>query len=116
MVASHTPLPGTCPTTQACALTSDQTDDPLVLRPARNSLSHNSQGTSKCFLIYSFLEWKGRRKKGRETSIGCLLHTPKLRAWPTTQARGLTGNKTSNLSVHRLALNPLSHTRQVQKD
>ena len=39
------PLLGTWPTAQACALTSNQTSDPLVCRPALNPLSHTSQGT-----------------------------------------------------------------------
>ena len=37
------PLLGTWPTTQDCALTGNQTGDPLVLRPALNPLSHTSQ-------------------------------------------------------------------------
>ena len=37
---------------------------------------------------------------------------PLLGTWPTTQACALTGNQTSNPLVHRLALNPLSHTSQ----
>ena len=43
------PLLGTWPTTQACALTGNQTSDPLVCRPALNPLSHTSQG--KCFML-----------------------------------------------------------------
>ena len=35
---------GTWPTTQACALTGNQTGDPLVRRPELNPLSHTSQG------------------------------------------------------------------------
>ena len=42
MVASHVPLLGTRPATQACALTGNQTRDPLVCRPALNALSHTS--------------------------------------------------------------------------
>ena len=38
-----------------------------------------------------------------------------LGTWPTTQVCALTGNWTANLSVHRPALNPLSHTRQGKK-
>ena len=38
------PQPGTCPATQACALTGSQTNDPLVRRPVLNPLSHTSQG------------------------------------------------------------------------
>ena len=33
-------------------------------------------------------------------------------AWPATQACALTGNQTGDLLVHRLVLNPLSHTSQ----
>ena len=35
---------GTWPATQACALTENQTRDPLVRRLALNPLSHTSQG------------------------------------------------------------------------
>ena len=38
------PLLGTWPATQACALTGNWTNDPLVLRPALNTVSHTSQG------------------------------------------------------------------------
>ena len=44
-------LPGTWPTTQACALTGNQTSDPLVHRPAFNPLSHTSQGMSSYTLL-----------------------------------------------------------------
>ena len=70
------------------------------------------------------LERRKERRQGekhpcaRDTSMGeryihglplaCLL----LGTWPTTQTCALTGNRTSNPSVHRLALNPLSHTSQ----
>ena len=37
-------LLGTWPKTQACALTENQTGDPVVCRPALNPLSHTSQG------------------------------------------------------------------------
>ena len=43
---SHTPALGTWPTTQACALTGNQTSDPLVSRLALNPLSHSSQGST----------------------------------------------------------------------
>ena len=39
--------------------------------------------------------------------MGCLLHA-QLRTWTATQARALT-NRTSNLSVRRPVLNPLSY-------
>ena len=38
------PLLGTWPTTQACALTKNQTSDSLVLRLVLDPLSHTSQG------------------------------------------------------------------------
>ena len=49
------PLLGTKPATQACALTGNQTSDPLVLSLALSALSHTSQG---CFLPFAeFLWW-----------------------------------------------------------
>ena len=38
------PILGTWPTTQACALTGNRTQDPLVRRPALIPQSHTSQG------------------------------------------------------------------------
>ena len=43
-------LLGTWPATQACALTGNQTGDPLVCRPALNSLNHTSQGCLALFI------------------------------------------------------------------
>ena len=43
-------LLGTWPATQACALTGNQTGDPLVHKPALNPLSYTSQGPSFLFL------------------------------------------------------------------
>ena len=40
------PLPGTWPATQACALTGNQTSDPLVCRMALNPRSPASQGST----------------------------------------------------------------------
>ena len=40
------------------------------------------------------------------------LTRPQLGTWPKTQAGALTGNQTSDLSVCRLTLSPLSHTSQ----
>ena len=67
--------------------------------------------------IYSFLEGKEGRNRGRETSMcernrlvasctppaGDLAHNPGM---------CLAGNRTSDPSDHKLALNPLSHTSQ----
>ena len=43
------PLPGAWLATQACALSGNQTGDPLVRRPALSPLSHTSQG--QCVVI-----------------------------------------------------------------
>ena len=40
---------------------------------------------------------------------GCLLCAPYRGTWPATQACALTGNRTNDPLVHRLALSPLSH-------
>ena len=44
VVASHVPPTGAWPITQACALTGNQTGDPLLRRLALNPLSHTNQG------------------------------------------------------------------------
>ena len=61
-----------------------------------------------------FREGEKRRETSMcERNIDWLLFTrPLLGTWPATQACAMTGNRTGNLSVHRPALNPLSHTRQ----
>ena len=41
---SCSPELGTWPATQACALTGNQTGDPLVRRPTLNPLNYTSQG------------------------------------------------------------------------
>ena len=41
---SHAPPMGTRPTTQACALTGEQTGNPLVHKLALSPLSHTNQG------------------------------------------------------------------------
>ena len=62
----------------------------------------------------SFLDrGEGREKeKERNINVWLPLACPLLGTWPETQACALTGNRTSNPLVHRLALNPLSHTSQ----
>ena len=51
------PLLGTWRTTQACALTGNQTSDPLLLRPVFNLLSYTSQG-SNCTLCMQFIVYQ----------------------------------------------------------
>ena len=54
------------------------------------------------------------REKGRERYMNVQLSVmyPQLGTWPTTQACALTGNRTCDPLVCRLALNPLSHHSQ----
>ena len=66
------------------------------------------------FRLYLFIFRERAREKGREGNIKVwlsLVH-PLLGTWPAAQACALTGNRTSDLLVHRPALNPLSHTSQ----
>ena len=56
---------------------------------------------------------EGREKeRERNINVWLLLTHPLLGTWPTTQACTLTGNRTSNPLLHRMALSPLSHTSQ----
>ena len=68
----------------------------------------------KILFIYLFLERGEGRRKERERNINVWLPLthPQQGTCSTTQASALTGNWTSNLLVHRPALNPLSHTIQ----
>ena len=54
------------------------------------------------------------REKERERNINRLpLTRPHLGTWPATQPFALTRNPNGDRSVHRPALNPLSHTSQA---
>ena len=60
VVVFHVPSLGTWPTSQACALTGNRTDDPLVHRLVLSPLNHTSQGWS-VFLNFMYC---GRHKLG----------------------------------------------------
>ena len=63
--------------------------------------------------IYLFLDaGKGRRHRERNINVWLPVERPLLGTWPTTQACALTGKQTGAPLVHRLVLNPLSHTSQ----
>ena len=64
--------------------------------------------------MYLFLEEGkgGEKERERNINLWLPLMCPLLGTWPTTQACALTGNQTSHPLVHRLVLNPLSHTSQ----
>ena len=65
-------------------------------------------------ILFIYLERREGKEKERERNINVWLPLmrPQLGTWPTTQACALTGNRTSNPSVHRPTLNPLSYTSQ----
>ena len=53
------------------------------------------------------------REKDKERNINWLsIACPQPGTWLTTQSCALTRNRTGNPSVHRPALDPLSHTSQ----
>ena len=64
--------------------------------------------------IYLFLQRGKGKEKDREGNISVWLPLtcPLLGTWPTAQACALAGNPDSHPFIHRLALNPLSHTSQ----
>ena len=51
------PLLGTWPATRACALTGNQTGDPLVHRPTLNQLSHTSWGSLFLLITNNPFTW-----------------------------------------------------------
>ena len=72
----------------------------------------------KILFIYFYKEGKEGRYRGRETSMceryidWLPLESPQMGTCQATQAHVLTGNQTSDPSVHRPALSPLSYTSQ----
>ena len=66
--------------------------------------------------IYLFLDTGERWEEERERNINVWLPLlcPPLGTWPTTQGCALTGNRTCDPLLCRLALNPLSHTGEVE--
>ena len=61
-------------------------------------------------ILFIIREGKGERKKHQ-----CVVASqapPPLRAWPATQARTLTGNRTSDPPDLQASAQPLSHTSQ----
>ena len=85
----------------------------IVIKTSQGNYSLK-QNFKKDF-IYLFLERGEGREKEREKNIDAdqlPLIYPQPGTWPTTQACALTGNRTSDLSVCRPVLNPVSHTSQ----
>ena len=85
--------------------------------PIFTQVFKHRNGLTDLFFLRSYLfifrEGKGRRKRGRETSMcGCLSHAPYWGSGLQPSHVPETGSQTSDPLVHRPALNPLSHTSQ----
>ena len=65
-------------------------------------------------LLSNFRE-RGREKEGEKHQCVVPLTYPPMRDQDHNPGVALTGNRTQDPSVHRPALNPLSHTSQVKK-
>ena len=74
----------------------------------------SEEGLFKKYFLYLFLDRGEEREKERERNIIVWLPLvrPPLGTWTTTQECALSRNQASDPLVHRLALNPLSHTSQ----
>ena len=66
----------------------------------------------KRFYLFIFRQRGREGERERNINVWLPLMCPQLGTWPTIQVYALTGNWTSDPLVHRLALNPLSHTSQ----
>ena len=90
---------------------------PLPFRMVVTVLLSVSMGFFR-FYLFIFREKRREEEKERNIDVPEIHQLVASRmptsggTWPTTQACALTENRTSSLSVHRLALNPLSHTSQ----
>ena len=125
--------PGTAPRT--CLMSySFWSECNLCTRKLHKSLVFNFKCSGECAVIshsgfnlhlslfkYLFIFREKERKGEREGEKHQMckryidqvpLARPQLGTWPATQACALTKDRTSDLSVHRLPLNPLSHTSQ----
>ena len=67
-------------------------------------------------ISFTYFRQRGREgdREGEKHQCVVASHTPPIGdlTWPTTQACALTGNRTSDSLVHRLVINPRSHTSQ----
>ena len=71
------PLLGTWPATQACALTGNQTSDPLLHSPALNPLSHASQGITYFFPL-AYFHWSSWKFKVKNLGLNPSSHVHDL--------------------------------------
>ena len=66
----------------------------------------------KSHYLFIFREREREEEVERNIKVQLPLVHPLLGTWPTTQAHALTGIRTGDPLVRRLALNLLSHTSQ----
>ena len=64
--------------------------------------------------IYLFLERGREGERERNINVWLCLVSPPLGTWHATQTYALTGNRTSDPLVHRLALNSLNTPGRVE--
>ena len=69
--------------------------------------------TSMALSLYNLFIFRERGKRKRNISVWLPFMCSPLRTWPITQACALTRNQTSDPLLCSPALNPLSHTSQV---
>ena len=93
---------------------------PKICIQKHNNKSEKYRQLRKLFFFFKdcidlFLERREGREKGkRNVNVWLPLACPLLGTWPATQACALTGNRTNDPLVCRLALNPLSHISQAR--
>ena len=80
---------------------------------------HLYSGLHLLFLKFYLFTFRGEgweKERDRNINVWLPLSCPLLGTWPATQACVLTGNRTGDPLVHRLALSPLRHTSQGHTD
>ena len=94
---------------------------PFLFPPVTSPLPSGHHPFGLCFsesvvsLVCLFLERGDGREKRERNRLVASCPRPDTGAEPATQACALTVSRTSDLPLHRLALNPLSHTGQGSK-
>ena len=77
--------------------------------PLRRPRTRTGPKSYHCFIILKFLFWGGR---GLRRNINCCLpYTVRPEIEPSTKVRVLTGNRTGDLSVSRMLLQPSARVR-----
>ena len=104
----------------ASGITSKINGSKLALQILTNNMTDFRKHTvfthKKKDINFFFFRERGGKEEEKERNIFVYdqlpLTHPQLGTWPATQANVLTGNRTSDLSVQRPVLSPLSHSIQ----